>query len=102
MSQSLTEGSYHRDVKVIQMPRSNDKNLLRNMSPECASITDLEISLYGNIPSLLRIVKQQREVQPNEKLKNILNKNIGFLSVVQSSASNKNEILRAFLEEGLN
>ena len=57
-----------RETEIIRMPRSVNKTDLRAMSIECASVTDVEISLYGGIPSLLRVAKSQKEVKPNRKL----------------------------------
>lgn len=46
-----------QDYFSVHQPLSIDENLLRAMSEECRSLTSVEISLLGGIPSLIYVTK---------------------------------------------
>lgn len=97
--QSSIAGGSDRSLEIIHMPRSTNKDLLRNMSAACAALTDVEITLYGGLPSLLLITKTRGEVQSMQKLSNTLTKDNNFLLLIKNE-NEKNEILCTFLKEG--
>ena len=44
-------------TRLLELPRCLDLELLRAMHPSCASLTAMEMRLYGGVPSLIYSVK---------------------------------------------
>jgi hypothetical protein len=70
---STYETPSQRGCRLLGFSPCSDLALLRNMSPQCASLNPAEAMLYGGIPSLIYSVKALGEMSPMDRFQKKIN-----------------------------
>ena len=79
---------------MVRMPKTINLQDFRKMCSDCSAVTFGEVSMYAGIPSLVFSSKNEKEMSPRRRLKNVL-----YHSQFSINPNNKLEMARIFMSE---